>query len=54
MTILKETKILGDDEVKHLLELMLDVMPYPVKEMLVLSNVNLEDSIRMQSLSNAA
>jgi len=51
MTISKETKILGDDEVKHLLELMLDVMPYPVKEMLVLSNVNLEDSIRMQSLS---
>ena len=53
MTIPKETKILDDDEVKHLLELMLDVMPYPAKEMLVLSNINPEDSIRMQSLTRA-
>ena len=51
MTIPKEAKILDDDEVKHLLELMLDVMPYPAKEMLVLSNINPEDSIRIQSLT---
>jgi transcriptional regulator with XRE-family HTH domain len=51
MTIPKETKILSDDEVKHLLELMLDVMPYPAKEMLVLNNINPEDSIRMQSIT---
>lgn len=51
MTLPKETKILDDDEVQHLLELMLDVMPYPAKEMLVLSNINPEDSIRMQSLT---
>ena len=51
MTKRKETKILGDDEVKHLLELMLDVMPYPAKEMLVLIDINPEDSIRLQSLT---
>ena len=51
MTRPKEMKILSDDEVKILLEMMLDVMPYPAKEMFVLNNINPEDSIRMQSLT---
>jgi len=53
MTISEEMRVLNDDEVKHLLELMLDVMPYPAREMLILNNINPEDSIRMRSLSKS-
>jgi len=53
MTIPKETKILDDDEVQRLLEIMMAAMPYPMKEMLVLSNIDPEDSIRMRSLKAA-
>jgi len=53
MTIPDETKILDEDEVQRLLGLMLDAMPYPAKEMLVLSNINPEDSIRIRSLSKS-
>lgn len=53
MTIPDETKILDEDEVQRLLGLMLGALPYTVKEMLVLKDINPEDSIRIRSLSKS-
>lgn len=53
MTIPDETKILDEEEVQRLLGLMLGALPYPIKEMLVLKDINPEDSIRIRSLAKS-
>ena len=53
MIIPKDTKILDDEEVQRLLEIMMAAMPASMKKMLVLGKINPEDSIRMRSLNAA-